>query len=48
MASLQFLAIEVPDTEAAERFYTVAVGLGTQVRLRASQAPTTGFRGVTL
>src|SRR5882757_7454126 len=47
MASIEFVTIEVPDTEAAERFYT-AFGLGTQVRLRASEAPTTGFRGFTL
>jgi hypothetical protein len=48
MASIEFVTIDVPDTEAAERFYTAAVGLGTQVRLRASEAPTTGFRGFTL
>jgi hypothetical protein len=48
MASIESVIIEVPDTEAAERFYTAAVGLGTQVRLRASEAPTTGFRGFTL
>ena len=48
MTSIEFVTIEVPDTEAAERFYTAAVGLGTQVRLRASEAPTTGFRGFTL
>jgi predicted lactoylglutathione lyase len=48
MASIEFVTIEVPDTEAAERFYTAAVGLGTQVRLRAAEAPTTGFRGFTL
>jgi hypothetical protein len=33
---------------AAGRFYTAAFGLGTQVRLRASGAPTAGFRGFTL
>jgi hypothetical protein len=48
MASIEFVTIEVSDTVAAERFYTAAVGLGTQVRLRASEAPTTGFRGFTL
>jgi hypothetical protein len=31
-----------------ERFYTDAFGLGTQVRVRASEAPTEGFRGFTL
>ena len=36
------------DLTAANRFYTATFGLGTQVRLRTSQAPTTGFRGFTL
>ncbi|WP_309030362.1 glyoxalase, partial [Streptomyces alfalfae] len=34
--------------EAARRFYTTAFGLDTQIRLRASDADTTGFRGFTL
>src|SRR5258708_23663877 len=38
---------KVADPTAANRFYT-AFGLGTQVRLRASEAPTTGFRGFAL
>jgi hypothetical protein len=38
----------VTDPTAANRFYTAAFGLGTQIRLRASEAPTTGFRGFTL
>jgi predicted lactoylglutathione lyase len=48
MASIEFVTIEVADTTAADRFYTAAFGLGTRVRLRASEAPTTGFRGFTL
>jgi hypothetical protein len=48
MASIEFVTIEVADPTAANRFYTAAFGLGTQVRLRASEAPTTGFRGFTL
>jgi predicted lactoylglutathione lyase len=48
MASIEFVTIEVADAAAANRFYTAAFGLGTQVRLRASEAPTTGFRGFTL
>lgn len=48
MASIESLILEVPDPTAAERFYTAAFGLGTQVCLRASEAPTTGFRGFTL
>ncbi|WP_410654477.1 glyoxalase [Amycolatopsis sp. lyj-112] len=42
------ITLEVADIEAAERFYTNAFGLDTQLRLRASQAPSTGFRGYTL
>jgi hypothetical protein len=48
MASIEFVTIEVADPTAANRFYTAAFGLGAQVRLRASEAPTTGFRGFTL
>jgi predicted lactoylglutathione lyase len=47
MTSIESLTLEVADPTAANRFYT-AFGLGTQVRLRASQAPTTGFRGFAL
>jgi predicted lactoylglutathione lyase len=48
MAVIEFVTIEVADTTAADRFYNAAFGLGTRVRLRASEAPTTGFRGFTL
>jgi len=48
MTSIGSVTLEVADPAAAERFYTTALGLGNQVRLRASQAPTTGFRGFTL
>jgi predicted lactoylglutathione lyase len=48
IATIEFVTIEVADTTAADRFYTAAFGLGTRVRLRASEAPTTGFRGFTL
>jgi predicted lactoylglutathione lyase len=48
MASIEFVTIEVADPAAADRFYTAAFGLGTRVRLRVSEAPTTGFRGFTL
>ncbi len=48
MASIESVTLEVADLTAADRFYTAAFGLGTQVRLRASQAPATGFRGFTL
>jgi predicted lactoylglutathione lyase len=48
MASIESVILEVADATAAEHFYTAAFGLGPQVRLRASEAPTTGFRGFTL
>jgi predicted lactoylglutathione lyase len=48
IATIEFVTIEVADTTAADRFYAAAFGLGTRVRLRASEAPTTGFRCSTL
>jgi hypothetical protein len=48
MASIESVTLEVADPTAVKRFYTAAFGLGPQVRLRASEAPTTGFRGFTL
>ena len=48
MTSIEFVTLEVADPTAADRFYTAAFGLGTQLRLRASETPTSGFRGFTL
>ena len=48
MTSIESITLEVADPTAADRFYTAAFGLDTQMRLRASEAPTTGFRGFTL
>jgi hypothetical protein len=48
MTSIDAITLEVGDPAAAERFYTDAFGLGSRVRVRASQTPTTGFRGFTL
>jgi uncharacterized glyoxalase superfamily protein PhnB len=48
MTSIENITLEVADPTAANRFYTDAFGLDTQLRLRASEAPTTGFRGFTL
>ncbi|MFE1328208.1 glyoxalase [Streptomyces sp. NPDC058735] len=48
MTSLACVTLEVTDLTAAERFYATAFGLGEELRLRTSQAPTTGFRGFTL
>ncbi|MFI6946791.1 glyoxalase [Streptomyces sp. NPDC050422] len=47
MTSIEALTLEVADTTAAHRFYT-AFGLDERVGLRASDAPTTGFRGFSL
>ncbi|MFC9385000.1 VOC family protein [Streptomyces venezuelae] len=47
MTSIAAITLEVADLPAAERFYS-ASGLGAHVRLRASDAPTTGFRGFSL
>jgi hypothetical protein len=48
MASIASVTLEVADPTAAEHFYSAAFGLGPELRLRASEAPTTGFRGFTL
>ena len=48
MTSIQSIALGVPDPTAAEAFYTGAFGLADQVTLRASEAPTSGFRACML
>ena len=48
MTSIEFVTIETTDTEATVHFYATAFGLGERVRARASEAPTSGFRGFTL
>ncbi|MEV0787328.1 glyoxalase [Streptomyces sp. NPDC050423] len=48
MAPIESITLEVDDPTVAQRFYTSAFGLDTQLRLRASEAPTAGFRGFTL
>ncbi|MET9663315.1 glyoxalase [Streptomyces sp. NPDC006510] len=48
MASIENVTLEAADPTAAKHFYATAFGLDTQVRLRASEAPATGFRGFTL
>ncbi|MEN3615690.1 glyoxalase [Plantactinospora sp. ZYX-F-223] len=45
MSCIEFVTLEVPDPTAANDFYTAAFDLGARVRVRAAQAPTTGFRG---
>jgi hypothetical protein len=48
MNAIDSITLEVADTAAAERFCNAAFGLGDLLRVRASDAPTTGFRGFTL
>ena len=48
MTSIKSLTLEAPDPKAANAFYAAAFGLDDQVALRASDAPTSGFRGFTL
>ncbi|MEO3824129.1 glyoxalase [Actinomadura sp. B10D3] len=48
MTYIESVTLEVDDPAAAELFYKTAFGLDGQIRLRASEAPTTGFRGFTL
>jgi predicted lactoylglutathione lyase len=48
MTSIESITLEVADPTAADRFYTAAFDLGDHVRVCASEAPTTGFRGFTL
>ena len=48
ITTIDSITIEAADPEAARRFYADAFGLGTQVRVRASDAATSGFRGFTV
>ncbi|MFC7980703.1 VOC family protein [Streptomyces sp. NPDC057336] len=49
MNAIDSITLEVADPEAAARFYSAAFGLdSSRLGLRASEAPTTGFRGFTL
>jgi predicted lactoylglutathione lyase len=48
MTSIASLTLEVPDPAAADAFYSAAFGLGDQLALRASDSPTSGFRGFTI
>lgn len=50
MTTIAFVIIETPDPAAADTFYNAALdpAVRAKVKVRASQAPTTGFRGFTL
>lgn len=48
MSSIHAVTLEVDDPTRAETFYAAVLGPDSPVRVRASQAPTTGFRGFSL
>jgi uncharacterized glyoxalase superfamily protein PhnB len=48
MTSIESVTLEASDPTAAIAFYTAAFGVGTQVGVRAAEAPATGFRGFTM
>jgi predicted lactoylglutathione lyase len=48
MTCIESITLEVPDPTIANAFYAASFGLGTVVGVRASDAPTTGFRGFAL
>ncbi len=48
MPLIDSVTLEAPDPQLAAAFYADAFGLGDQVRVRGTDAPTSGFRGFTL
>jgi predicted lactoylglutathione lyase len=48
MTSIKSLTLESSDPTSADAFYATAFGLGNHVGVRATDAPTTGFRGYML
>ncbi|MFD6157591.1 glyoxalase [Nocardia sp. NPDC060256] len=46
--TIESVTLEVSDPAAATAFYDAAFGLGNQLRIRATDAPTNGFRGYIL
>jgi predicted lactoylglutathione lyase len=48
MTSIETITLEVADLAAATSFYSRAFGLDSELQLRASDAPTSGFRAFTL
>ncbi len=45
---IESLTLEVADAAASQAFYGTALGLGDQFRARATDTPSTGFRGFTI
>lgn len=48
MTAIDYVTLEVNDPAAAAAFYETAFGVGDRIRVRASDALTSGFRGFTL
>lgn len=48
MTTIESITLAMPDPSPAQDFYPAAFGLGDTVRLRASEALTSGFRGFTV
>jgi predicted lactoylglutathione lyase len=48
MTAIESLVLETADPGTAEAFYATAFDLGSLVEVRASDAPTSGFRGFTV
>ncbi len=48
MTRIESVTLETPDPTVADAFHAPAFGPGTPVCARASEAPTSGFRGFTL
>lgn len=48
MPVIESVILETPEPKTAEDFYTAAFGLDDRLRIRATEAPTTGFRGYLL
>ncbi|WP_333769654.1 glyoxalase [Streptomyces sp. IBSBF 2435] len=48
MTSIESVTLDAADPAAAGHFYKTAFGLGDELRVRAGEAASTGFRGFTL
>jgi hypothetical protein len=48
MTTINSVTLEAEDVTAAQSFYDTAFGLGPELNLRATDAPTSGFRAFTL
>jgi predicted lactoylglutathione lyase len=48
MVSIESVTLEVADVAAAERFHAAVFAAGSPVRVRPSEAATSGFRGFTM